>query len=153
MKFIIFISFAVAIFNTVNAWSSENSSKYIDECRVELKISDDVNQYNLTTGEIPEADIHPDMKCFLNCFMEKLGILRDGIIQEDSDGFNHYVGAETAKEMIESCRDESGTSNCDTAFKLHRCFLKHLSYEFYRFLLMQNGGDDELIQKLLMAVV
>nr|QIS77221.1 OBP28 [Episyrphus balteatus] len=128
MKYLIFISFVIALFDAAKAASTEQSTKYIAECRAEFKITDDVKHYNLTTGAIPEADATEDMKCYLNCFMEKLGVLKDGKIQEDAQEFKNYVGEEHAKEEIESCRGETGSSKCETAFKLHQCFLKHLDY-------------------------
>ncbi|EDV98267.1 general odorant-binding protein 56a [Drosophila grimshawi] len=70
-----------------------------------------------------------NLKCFINCTLEKIGALKNGVIQEDHvlHVFGPLIGEETIRKIISKCGHLKGKSDCDTAFKLHECLekLKH----------------------------
>nr|QIS77223.1 OBP30 [Episyrphus balteatus] len=126
--FIIFIAFIVVFHNTVKAFSEEGPKIYMAECRDKFNITSNLAHYTLIIGEITEDTATEDEKCYLNCFLEKLGVLSDGELQEDAQGLKDYIGNKSAKKAIERCREEFGFHKCETAIKLHRCFLGVRNY-------------------------
>nr|QIS77228.1 OBP35 [Episyrphus balteatus] len=85
-------------------------------------------KFNLTDEEITKlkraqlTDPSEDMKCLIECEMEEAGLIKNGELQEDV--VIEKFGKENANKILESCRGEKGSTNCDTAFRLHNCFTR-----------------------------
>nr|QIS77220.1 OBP27 [Episyrphus balteatus] len=112
MKFLILVA-AIALFDIVSA---------VEDCQFEkLKLTDDQIR-KLERGQLTDAS--EDIKCFIECDMEKAGLFKNGKLQEDAamEKFTAKVGKENAEKILNSCRGEKGSTNCETAFRLSNCF-------------------------------
>ncbi|XP_037948357.1 general odorant-binding protein 56d-like [Teleopsis dalmanni] len=76
----------------------------------------------LRQGQFGAAD--ENLKCFANCFLEKLGFFVNGAIKEDvvSGKLSPIVGADRVKEVMAKCNSIKGANNCETAYKLYECY-------------------------------
>ncbi|KAH8298448.1 hypothetical protein KR044_003474, partial [Drosophila immigrans] len=65
-----------------------------------------------------------NIKCFANCFFEKVGTLKDGVIQPEVvlTKLGAIIGEEKTRAALDKCSSIKGVNNCDTAVKLHECF-------------------------------
>jgi len=65
-----------------------------------------------------------NMKCFANCFFEKTGFLKEGVIQSEQirNKLASFIGEEKTRDALDKCSSIKGENKCDTAFKLHECF-------------------------------
>ncbi|XP_037817390.1 general odorant-binding protein 56a-like [Lucilia sericata] len=120
MKFFIICVFLCLIANNLAKKHTENMTTATEECRREENISEE--EYNKV------IDHHFDnptseMKCFTACVAEKIGILKDNIVQED-------VVLEIAREVnkvkmtniiLQKCKQIQSEDRCDMAFRFHVC--------------------------------
>ncbi|EDW74825.1 general odorant-binding protein 56a [Drosophila tropicalis] len=87
-------------------------------------------ELNLTEEEIAKVKAKDfknpteNIKCFANCFFEKIGTLKNGEIQEAVvlEKLGAFIGEEKTKAALAKCGSIKGENNCDTAVKLHECF-------------------------------
>ncbi|KAH8418335.1 hypothetical protein KR222_000107, partial [Zaprionus bogoriensis] len=87
-------------------------------------------EVNLTEAEFAKvkakdfSDPSENIKCFANCFFEKVGTLKDGVLQEDVVlvKLGALIGEEKTREALAKCSGIKGANNCETAYKLHECF-------------------------------
>ncbi|XP_034478480.1 general odorant-binding protein 56a [Drosophila innubila] len=72
-----------------------------------------------------------NIKCFANCFFEKTGTLKDGVIQTEVvlTKLGALIGEEKTRAALDKCSAIKGENNCDTAVKLHECFEEFKSAE------------------------
>ncbi|XP_055905667.1 general odorant-binding protein 56a-like [Eupeodes corollae] len=130
MKLLIVLAF-IAVFAAVNAEipkeDDEEHNKIIAECRQKFKMTDE-EYTKLRHDEV--AKPNEDMQCFVNCFMESAGMIKDGKLQHDvaTAIISKKVGEEKAKTILETCHGEQGSTNCETAYKLHKCLYKNKAY-------------------------
>ncbi|XP_055856041.1 general odorant-binding protein 56d-like [Episyrphus balteatus] len=130
MKFIILVTlFAVACFDATKADESAETRKFMADCRKQFHINDVQKYWELNIGTLAIADVTRDMKCYLNCFMEKVGVLKDGRLQPNGSAkFNDYADEDTAQKLLKSCRNEVVSDKCETGYNLHQCFVKDFGY-------------------------
>lgn len=63
------------------------------------------------------------VKCFTNCFLERTGFIADGKIQPDVEQMlSPIFGPNRIKAVQAKCNSLTGADNCDTAFRLYRCY-------------------------------
>ncbi|SPP75490.1 general odorant-binding protein 56a [Drosophila guanche] len=87
-------------------------------------------ELNLTEEEVAKVKAKDfknpteNIKCFANCFFEKVGTLKDGELQEEVvlEKLGSFIGEEKTKAALEKCRSIKGDNKCETAVKLHACF-------------------------------
>ncbi|XP_023298793.2 general odorant-binding protein 56a-like [Lucilia cuprina] len=120
MKFFIILLFLCLIACTFAKNHTENMRTAMDECRREENISED--EYNKIIDHYFENPTRV-IKCFTACVSEKIGILKDNIVQEN-------VVLEIAKEVnkvemtniiLEKCKQIQSEDRCDMAFRFHVC--------------------------------
>ncbi|XP_073813577.1 general odorant-binding protein 56a-like [Musca autumnalis] len=89
-----------------------------------------VKQENITEEEANKlrnkdfSDPSQNLKCFGTCFFEKVGTLKDSVIQEDVvlKTLGSIIGEEKTKKALDKCRDIKGEDRCDTGFQIYQCF-------------------------------
>uniref|UniRef100_A0A1I8Q7T9 Odorant binding protein n=1 Tax=Stomoxys calcitrans TaxID=35570 RepID=A0A1I8Q7T9_STOCA len=65
-------------------------------------------------------------KCFVNCFLEKAGFIKDGAVQSSviMAKLGPNVGEDKLKSIMSKCNNLKGNDNCETAFILYECYYK-----------------------------
>lgn len=96
---------------------------HFDECIKQEKVSEE------EATKLRNKDFNnptPAMKCFGTCFFEKVGTLKDGVVQEAVvlEKLAPTYGEEKVKAALAKCKDVKGSDRCDTGFKLYECFEK-----------------------------
>ncbi|XP_004518466.2 general odorant-binding protein 56h-like [Ceratitis capitata] len=95
--------------------------KYIDEC---------TKDHNVTPKEFHEfmegkaASPSENLKCSSHCVMLKQGII-DEAGNFKPDVAKSKMPDDKLAAAIDDCKDLSGSSACDTAFKITECVLSH----------------------------
>ena len=90
------------------------------ECIVAVELNEEELKKVLTHDL---TDPTQNIKCFGNCFFEKAGILKNGVVQKQValEKLISIVGADNAKAVMEKCKGLKGAENCETAHKLLQC--------------------------------
>jgi len=72
-------------------------------------------------------NVDAKVKCFVNCFLEKIGFLVGGQVKADvvTKKLGPIAGADKVKSAQVECDSIKGSDNCDTAFKLFQCYHKY----------------------------
>ncbi|XP_037954383.1 general odorant-binding protein 56a-like [Teleopsis dalmanni] len=104
----------------------DKAQKYGEEC---------IKQENITVEEATKlknrdfTNPSDNVKCFANCFFEKAGTIKDGVVQEDVvlEKLGPLLGEDRTKIIMKECNALKGENNCDTAFKLYQCYEKFKS--------------------------
>ncbi|EDV55246.1 general odorant-binding protein 56a [Drosophila erecta] len=118
-----------ALFVALAAGSSLNLSddqknlakQHREQCADEVKLTEEERaKVNAKDFKDPTENI----KCFANCFFEKVGTLKDGELQESVvlEKLGALIGEEKTKAALDKCRSIKGENKCDSAAKLHECF-------------------------------
>ncbi|KAH8401468.1 hypothetical protein KR009_005736, partial [Drosophila setifemur] len=97
------------------------AKKHGEQCSSELNLTEEeVAKVKAKDFKNPTENI----KCFANCFFEKIGTLKDGELQEAVvlEKLGSFIGEEKTKAALEKCRSVKGENKCETAVKLHECF-------------------------------
>nr|AID61309.1 odorant binding protein [Calliphora stygia] len=103
-----------------------------EKAKIKVHFQECVKQENVSEEEATKlrnkdfANATPGMKCFGACFFEKVGILKDNVVQEDvvlAKLVPHY-GEENVKKVMEKCKNEKGADRCETGFKIYECVEK-----------------------------
>ncbi|KAM8713737.1 hypothetical protein ACLKA7_013977 [Drosophila subpalustris] len=87
-------------------------------------------EIGLTEEEIAKVKVRDfknptdNIKCFANCFYEKTGTLKDGVIQTEVvlKKLGAVIGEEKTRAALDKCGAIKGENNCETGIKLHECF-------------------------------
>uniref|UniRef100_A0A1L8EDP4 Proteinral odorant-binding protein 56d n=2 Tax=Haematobia irritans TaxID=7368 RepID=A0A1L8EDP4_HAEIR len=83
----------------------------------------------LTRGQF--SGLSKNAKCFVKCFFEKAGFMKDGVVLPDvlTEKLGPNVGEDKLKAIMGKCNSVKGSDKCDTAFKLFECYYKeHTSF-------------------------
>nr|5DIC_A Chain A, Odorant-binding protein [Phormia regina] len=96
---------------------------HFDECVKQEKVSEE-EATKLRNKDY--ANPTPAMKCFGTCFFEKIGTLKDGVVQEAVvlEKLSPHFGEEKVKAALDKCKNIKGADRCDTGFKIFECFEK-----------------------------
>ncbi|XP_039483730.1 general odorant-binding protein 56a [Drosophila santomea] len=97
------------------------AKQHHEQCAAEIKLTEE------ESAKVKAKDFKnptENIKCFANCFFEKVGTLKDGELQESVvlEKLGGLIGEEKTKEALKKCRSIKGENKCDTAAKLHECF-------------------------------
>ncbi|XP_043642617.1 general odorant-binding protein 56a [Drosophila teissieri] len=97
------------------------AKQHHEQCAAEVKLTEE------ESAKVKAKDFKnptENIKCFANCFFEKVGTLKDGELQESVvlEKLGGLIGEEKTKAALEKCRTIKGDNKCDTAAKLHECF-------------------------------
>ncbi|XP_065368077.1 general odorant-binding protein 56d-like [Calliphora vicina] len=113
------IASAVAHHELTEEEKAEIEGQY-QECAKQEKVSQE-DATKLRNKEFANAT--PGMKCYGACFFEKVGILKDSIVQEDVvlDLLVPHYGKENVTKALEKCGNKKGADRCDTGFKVYEC--------------------------------
>lgn len=78
----------------------------------------------LQDGQFSRAD--EKVKCFTNCFLEKSGLLVNGRVQKETvlNKLGAAFGADKVTAALTQCSSLKGGDNCETAFKIYKCFFQ-----------------------------
>ncbi|KAH8389334.1 hypothetical protein KR215_003917 [Drosophila sulfurigaster] len=117
----LFVALAVASPVELNEEQKVLAKQYGETCFKEI---------GLTEAEVAKvkakdfSDPTENIKCFANCFFEKVGTLKDGEIQPDVvlAKLGAIIGEEKTKAALAKCSSVKGANKCETAVKLHECF-------------------------------
>ncbi|EDV98266.1 general odorant-binding protein 56a [Drosophila grimshawi] len=123
----VFVALAVATPVELSEEQKTLTKQYGEECYKEINLTEEEK------ARVKAKDFKnptENMKCFSNCFFEKAGTLKDGVIQEDAvlKKLGALIGEEKTREALAKCGSVKGENNCDTATKLYECFepFKHV---------------------------
>ncbi|XP_065368484.1 general odorant-binding protein 56a-like [Calliphora vicina] len=100
-----------------------------EKAKMLVQFQECVKQENVSEEDVTKlqkkdlSNATPGMKCFGACFFEKVGILKDSVVQEDVvlKKYAPYYGEENVKKVLEKCKNEKGADRCDTGFKIYEC--------------------------------
>lgn len=105
----------------LNDEQKAKAKEYFQEC---------IEQEHVTEEEAEKlrnkdfANPSMNLKCFGTCFFEKVGTLKDSVVQEDVvlAKLGSILGEEKTKAILAKCKDVKGEDRCDTGFKIYECF-------------------------------
>ena len=126
MKFfagVIILAIVAGVFCQAPEFSDEMKAKIkqaVDECKAEVNLSaEDAAKVENKDYTNPSEN----MKCLGNCILEKMGALKDGVVQKDFvlEKLGPIAGEENVRQAIEKCSGIKGANNCDTAFQVIAC--------------------------------
>eukprot|EP00099_Drosophila_melanogaster_P012298 NP_001286619.1 Odorant-binding protein 56d, isoform B [Drosophila melanogaster] len=82
----------------------------------------------LRNGNFDDSD--PKVKCFANCFLEKIGFLINGEVQPDVvlAKLGPLAGEDAVKAVQAKCDATKGADKCDTAYQLFECYYKNRAH-------------------------
>ncbi|XP_023162670.1 general odorant-binding protein 56a [Drosophila hydei] len=95
--------------------------QYVDQCTKDVNLTEEeIAKVKAKDFKNPSENI----KCFANCFYEKVGTLKDGVVQDEVvlKKLGAIIGEEKTREALAKCSSIKGDNNCDTANKLYECF-------------------------------
>ncbi|XP_030567608.1 general odorant-binding protein 56a [Drosophila novamexicana] len=117
----VFVALAVASPIELTEDQKALTKQYGEQCAKEVNLTEEeVSKVKAKDFKSPSENI----KCFANCFFEKVGTLKDGVVQEEVvlKKLGALIGEEKTREALTKCGGIKGENNCDTATKLHECF-------------------------------
>ncbi|KAH8348207.1 hypothetical protein KR084_005400 [Drosophila pseudotakahashii] len=117
----LFVALAVASPIELNEDQKALAKQHGEQCAAELNLTEEEK------AKVKAKDFKnptENIKCFANCFFEKVGTLKDGELQESVvlEKLGAFIGEEKTKAALEKCRSIKGENKCETAVKLHECF-------------------------------
>ncbi|XP_017150776.1 general odorant-binding protein 56a [Drosophila miranda] len=117
----VFVALALASPLDLNDEQKALAKQHGEQCSQELNLTEEEK------AKVKAKDFKnptENIKCFANCFFEKVGTLKDGKIQEDVvlEKLGSFIGEEKTKAALDKCRTIEGDDKCDKAVKLHACF-------------------------------
>ncbi|XP_016988071.1 general odorant-binding protein 56a [Drosophila rhopaloa] len=117
----VFVALAFASPIELNEDQKALAKQHGEQCAAELKLTEEEK------AKVKNKDFKDpteNIKCFANCFFEKVGTLKDGELQESVvlEKLGAFLGEEKTKAALEKCRSVKGENKCETAVKLHACF-------------------------------
>ncbi|XP_017001666.2 general odorant-binding protein 56a [Drosophila takahashii] len=117
----LFVALAVASPIELNEDQKALAKQHGEQCAAELNLTEEEKE------KVKAKDFKnptENIKCFANCFFEKVGTLKDGELQESVvlEKLGAFIGEEKTKAALEKCRSIKGENKCETAVKLHECF-------------------------------
>ncbi|XP_065369200.1 general odorant-binding protein 56d-like [Calliphora vicina] len=100
-----------------------------DKAEIEGQYQECAKQENVSEQEATKvrnkefANATPAMKCFGACFFEKVGILKDSVVQKDVvlELLVPHYGNENVTKALEKCENKKGADRCETGFKVYEC--------------------------------
>nr|ABW77763.1 odorant-binding protein 56a [Drosophila melanogaster]ABW77764.1 odorant-binding protein 56a [Drosophila melanogaster]ABW77765.1 odorant-binding protein 56a [Drosophila melanogaster]ABW77768.1 odorant-binding protein 56a [Drosophila melanogaster]ABW77769.1 odorant-binding protein 56a [Drosophila melanogaster] len=117
----LFVTLAVGSSLNLSDEQKDLAKQHREQCAEEVKLTEEEKaKVNAKDFNNPTENI----KCFANCFFEKVGTLKDGELQESMvlEKLGALIGEEKTKAALEKCRTIKGENKCDTASKLYDCF-------------------------------
>ncbi|EDX07846.1 general odorant-binding protein 56a [Drosophila simulans] len=117
----LFVALAVGSSLDLSDEQKDLAKQHREQCSDEVNLTEEERaKVNAKDFKNPTENI----KCFANCFFEKVGTLKDGELQESVvlEKLGALIGEEKTKATLEKCRSIKGENKCDTASKLHECF-------------------------------
>ncbi|KAH8285076.1 hypothetical protein KR054_004743 [Drosophila jambulina] len=117
----VLLALAVATPIELNEDQKALAKQHGEQCAAELNLTEEEK------AKVKAKDFKnptENIKCFANCFFEKVGTLKDGEIQEAVvlEKLGAFIGEEKTKAALAKCKSIKGENKCDTAVKLHECF-------------------------------
>ncbi|KAH8389290.1 hypothetical protein KR200_009678 [Drosophila serrata] len=117
----VLLALAIATPIELNEDQKALAKQHGEQCAAELNLTEEEK------AKVKAKDFKnptENIKCFANCFFEKVGTLKDGEIQEAVvlEKLGAFIGEEKTKAALEKCKSVKGENKCDTAVKLHECF-------------------------------
>uniref|UniRef100_A0A1I8Q8B3 General odorant-binding protein 56a n=1 Tax=Stomoxys calcitrans TaxID=35570 RepID=A0A1I8Q8B3_STOCA len=105
----------------LNEEQKAKAKEIFDECAKQENISEE-EAAKLHTKDYTNPT--KNLKCFATCFFEKVGTLKDEIVQEDVvlEKLGALIGEEKTKKALDKCRGIKGEDRCDTGFQIYQCF-------------------------------
>lgn len=96
---------------------------HFDHCVKQEKVSENEASKLLNQNLINPSNA---MKCFGTCFFERIGTLKNDVVQESVvlQKLSPIVGEDKIKAFLKNCKNVKGFERCDTGFKLFQCFEK-----------------------------
>ncbi|XP_023302697.2 general odorant-binding protein 56h-like [Lucilia cuprina] len=128
MKFNIFLIGLIWAIVQVKADMEDELDEVDMACREETQVSEDeLNSFFENYEKQPQESI----MCFLKCYMEKKGYLKNGVIDETAAkefllSIPEFKDQEEAiNKSIDDCKNEKGSSECETAYLITKCMTEH----------------------------
>ncbi|XP_075167109.1 general odorant-binding protein 56h-like [Haematobia irritans] len=121
------IVLVLVVLSVVKADLNEERDKVHAVCAEESKATPEELNAFFGMG-MPEEHITDAIKCHVKCVMEQNGYYNDGSLNPENVLKSIEVVPSLHEHMddiaaaIESCKNEKGNDECDTAFKLMTCF-------------------------------
>ncbi|NP_001298145.1 general odorant-binding protein 56h-like precursor [Stomoxys calcitrans] len=125
--FSITVAFAVLAMSLVKADLKGDLEKLNKVCAEQSKATSE--ELNAFFGKgMREEDVTDAVKCHVKCIMEQNGHYKDGSVDQEHvlktldaiPSLQDHMKDITA--ALEDCKNEKGTDECDTAFKITACF-------------------------------
>ncbi|XP_077266641.1 odorant binding protein 9 isoform X1 [Temnothorax americanus] len=93
------------------------------DCRQQTNVSW-VSLKQLKAGNIEQTDIK--LKCYLRCFMIKIGILYENNNVDVEKALRHLPRnmQESSKRILNRCKSIQAENACDKAFQIAICYVK-----------------------------
>ncbi|XP_065368076.1 general odorant-binding protein 56a-like [Calliphora vicina] len=120
---------AICLIASAAALSIESLNSLREKTEIEAQYQECAKQENVSEEDATKlrnkdfANATPGMKCLGTCFFEKVGILKDSIVQDDVvlAKLVPQYGEENVKNALEKCKNEKGVDRCETGFKIYEC--------------------------------
>ncbi|EDW10432.1 general odorant-binding protein 56a [Drosophila mojavensis] len=117
----LFVAMAVATPVELTDEQKKLIKQHVAQCAEEVKLTEE------EIARVKAKDFtnpSENMKCFANCFYEKTGTLKDGVVQEEVvlKKLGAIIGEEKTRQALTKCSGIKGENKCDTANKLYQCF-------------------------------
>nr|AMZ03624.1 odorant binding protein 4 [Carpomya vesuviana] len=104
----------------------EEMEKFHKACIAESNTTEDEFKKFFDNG-MKASDATNNIKCHMKCLMEKQGIFKNGVYNAEAGlklllSIPAISGHENEiKQAVNSCKNERGANDCDTAFKISMC--------------------------------
>lgn len=106
----------------------KKGQEYVSKCIAETKV-DPANVQKLKEGNFNDAD--ENTQCFTLCFFREAGFTdakgnhNEAVIIEKLSGDNDKT---KVKAVFDKCKNEKGTSACNKAFNLYKCYRSAINF-------------------------
>lgn len=106
----------------------KKGQEHVRKCIVETKC-DPSNVQKLKQGDFSASD--EKTQCFTLCFFREVGFLdANGNLNENVifEKLSSNKDKPKVKEIYNKCKDETGTSACNKAYNLYKCFRSSIQF-------------------------
>nr|AMY98992.1 odorant binding protein 1 [Carpomya vesuviana] len=96
--------------------------KYIEDCNKEHSVSPK-DFHEFMEGKLSSPS--ENLKCATHCVMVKQGSMDEAGAFKPDVAKTNMPNDDKFAAAVEACKDQSGSSPCETAFKISQCLISH----------------------------